>query len=143
MDFLLTLLMGLGLGIAIGAAVAATGRVAAPTTLLGLLAMGLGLAAGAGLAAAGDDSLPAGLIGGLAGSILAIAVLGGFVAAAGRRAGSVGGLAVWILPIAVVIAALSYLFPPLAVLPLVGLIWLGVSRRRREPRKYKGLRSLT
>jgi hypothetical protein len=32
--------------------------------------------------------------------------------------------------------------PVLALLPLIGLVWLGLARRRRAQRKYEGLRVL-
>jgi len=42
----------------------------------------------------------------------------------------------------VVAAGLSVLFPPLAVLVLAGLAWLGLGSRRRATEKYAGLRIL-
>lgn len=143
MDFLFTLCAALGTGIGIGAIASATGRVPGPGALSGWLAIGLGLLAGAGAAALDGGPLIAGALGGLLGATLAVAVLGGFVLAAARRAEGAAGLAIWIVPAALVIAAVSYFLPPVALVFVIALIWLGLSRRRRAPRKYKGLRSLT
>jgi len=43
---------------------------------------------------------------------------------------------------AVAVALLSYVLPPVSLLALGALIWLALSRRRRESRKHEGLRVL-
>ena len=43
---------------------------------------------------------------------------------------------------ALVLAGLALLWGPLALVALLGVIWLGSARRRRAQRKYEGLRVL-
>lgn len=146
MDTLFTILLGLGLGVAVGTGVASTGLVG---DLRGLPAL-LGVLAAAAIAAVvglvRDESALLAAAGGVVGGTVALAALGGFVQAARRRAemkGATAGLALWLSLFELIVIAVSLLWPPLALLPLPALIWLAIARRRREPRKYKGLRSLT
>jgi hypothetical protein len=108
--------------------------------LSGVLA---GAAVGLILAAAGGDSIVAGVIaGGLAG-LAGSAVVAGIVAGAARRgAGGVGGLVFIVALAALVLAAVSILLPPVALVAFVAVLALGFSRRRRAERKYEGLRIL-
>ena len=131
----------LGLGLAAGAvAGAVSGRGSARAiNLTGVLA---GAAAGLIWAIAAGESTVAGvLLGGLAGLAGAV-VIAGLVAGAARRTESAGGLVFLIAVAALVVAGLSILLPPLALVAILGLIVLGVSRRRRARRKYEGLRIL-
>ncbi len=65
------------------------------------------------------------------------------VAAARRReGGGAGGIGLIVVVAATVLAGLSILFGPLALIALAGLLWLGAGRRRRSQRKYEGLRIL-
>ena len=57
-------------------------------------------------------------------------------------AGAAGLLPVYREALALVAAALSVLFPPLAILVIAGLIWLLAGSRRRQGEKYAGLRIL-
>jgi len=143
MDSFFILCLGAGLGVAVGSLAAATGRVPSLLSLLGAIAVLAGLVVAAAVASLGDDSIALAALGGLLGAAIAVAVLGGFVIAASRRATGAGGLAVWVGVFALIVAGLTLLLPPLALLAVAALVWLGLARRRREPRKYKGLRSLT
>lgn len=71
----------------------------------------------------------------------ACAVTSGVIAGATRRGGT-AALAFLTVFGAIVIAAISVLFPPFAILPAAGLVWLAISRRRRADRKHAGLRVL-
>lgn len=53
-----------------------------------------------------------------------------------------GALPVYAEGVALAAAALSVLFPPLALLVIAGLVWLAAGTRRREGEKYAGLRVL-
>src|SRR3954463_2575209 len=57
-------------------------------------------------------------------------------------ADAAGALPVYAEAAALVSAGASILFPPLAVLVVVGLAWLWLGGRRREGEKYAGLRIL-
>lgn len=146
MDSLFTILLGIGIGIAVGTGAASTGTISdlrSPAAVVGVL-LAAAVAAIVGLVR--DESIALAAAGGVIGGTLAVAVLGGFVQGAQRRAaakGLVAGLALWLSLFELVVIGATLLWPPIAVLPLLGLIWLAISRRRREPRKYKGLRSLT
>ena len=72
---------------------------------------------------------------------ISCAVFSGVIAGATRRGGT-GALTFLTIVIALVIAGVSVLLPVLAILPVIGLIWLAVSRNRRADRKHAGLRIL-
>lgn len=146
MDSIFTILLGVGIGIAVGTGVASTGAV---SDLRGMIAL-IGVLVAAGIAAlvAGvrDESLLLAAAGGIVGGTVSLAALASFVGAARRRAaakGATAGLALWISLFEVLVIAATLVWPPLALLFFLALVWLAISRRRREPRKYKGLRSLT
>lgn len=146
MDSILSILLGVGFGIAVGAGLSTTGAISdlrSPLALVGLIIAG---AVAAVAAIVRDQSIALAAVGGVVGATVAFASLGGFIQAARRRAaakGATAGLALWISLFELVVIALALVWSPLVILPFLALIWLGVSRRRRETRKYKGLRSLT
>lgn len=146
MDSVLTILLGVGIGIAAGTGAASTGAI---SDLRGVPALAGILVAAAIAALVGflrDESVALAAAGGVLGGTVAIGALGGFVQAARRRAAAKGasaGLALWLSVFELIVIGATLLWPPLAILPLIALVWLAFSRRRREPRKYKGLRSLT
>ena len=72
---------------------------------------------------------------------LSCAVVSGVIAGAHRRGGT-AALAFLTILAALLIAVITVFWHPFAVLPIIGLIWLAVSRRRRAAEKHAGLRVL-
>jgi hypothetical protein len=154
MDLFLAACQGIGLALAAGCvagaiagAVAARGGAGAPAGVLALLAA-LGVVAGAILfgAALSSEDHPAwpGWAAGALVSLLAFAVTSAVVRGAAARAGGApGGTQVfYVLIAAAILAGLSLLVSPVALVALVAVGWLAVARRRRAGRKYEGLRVL-
>lgn len=106
------------------------------------LAVGALLFAGA-LAQYHHASWP-GLIGGVACAVVAIAATAPLLRRVRARLGSQGAPAVgaYAEGAAIAIAALSVLAPPVGVIALLLMGWLLLAGRRREGRKYAGLRIL-
>jgi hypothetical protein len=133
---------GAGLALAAGVFAGAFGRFGA----LGALLLATAVAGGAALFAV---SLTAedhpGWPGAVAGAILAafaFAVARGVSAGARARQGAAGVTEALVALAALLLAGLSLLASPIALVALVALIWLAVSRRRDAARKYEGLRTL-
>ena len=143
MDLFFGICQALGIGIAVGAVCGAPGPSGGARNGLIALALVLG-ALGGGISASADDiSIAAGVLAGAAGALLAAVVVSGVVAGAARReGGGAGGIGLMVAMAAIVLAGLSILFGPLALIALAGLLWLGAGRRRRSQRKYEGLRIL-
>jgi hypothetical protein len=148
-DLFLEACQGIGLALAAGGlagAAAGAARLDDPAALaLGLLgAIGGGLLFGASLSEADHAAWPGWPLGALL-AALAFWVLRGLVAGAARRAGegesSIAIAAITALA-ALVLAGLSLVISPIAIVALLGLGWLAVGRRRRDQRKYEGLRVL-
>lgn len=146
MDSIFTILLGVGIGIAAGTGVAATGTVADLRSAPAFVGVLIAAAIAAVVGLIRDESLILAAAGGVIGGTVALGAMGGFIQAARRRAelkGVVSGLALWLSVFELIVIGMTLLWPALALIPLVALLWLAISRRRREPRKYKGLRSLT
>jgi len=140
MDSAFDVLQALGIGIALGMLVAATGRGGGIALVLGAI---LGAIGGAIFAGIDDASLPADAIAAALGGLLAAAVIGSIVAGAIRRGGGgTGTTGVLVTLAGAVIGALSVLFAPLVLIPLAALLLLASARRRRAQRKHEGLRVL-
>jgi len=108
---------------------------------MALLAAIIGLVLG--LAAAelvGGRSLPALLCSAVA-AVATCAVVSDVVAGANRRGGT-AALVLIVIFVALVIAVITLFFAWFALLPAAGLLWLGLSRRRKASRKHAGLRVL-
>ena len=88
-----------------------------------------------------DGSTLPGILGGGLFAGFACVVVSGVIAGATRRGGT-AALAFLTVFAAVVIAAISIVFPYFAILPAAGLIWLAIGRRKRADRKHAGLRVL-
>jgi hypothetical protein len=143
MDLFFGICQALGVGIAIGALCGAAGLEGQARTGLIALAAILGAAAGGFSASSDDVSVLAGVLAGAVGGLLASAVVSDVVAGAGRRGQArTGGIGLMVAAAAVLVAGLSILLPPLALIALIGLLWLAAGRRRRSQRKYEGLRVL-
>jgi len=117
------------------------GAVKAP---LGLLALAAGALLFAGsLAGDGHVAWP-GLVAGATCAALARAAAARLLARTAQRldAGTRPTLVLYLAAAALILAGLSVLAPPVAVPALALLVWLLVGDRRRQGRKYAGLRVL-
>jgi hypothetical protein len=149
MDLFLEGCQGVGLALAAGtlagALAGAAGWSGGPGAALAVLgAVGGALLFGASLSEADHAAWPGWPLGALL-AIGAFAVVRGVTAGAGRRASeatSPAALAAIAGSCAIVLAGLSLVVSPVALVALFGLGWLALSRRRREQRKYEGLRVL-
>ena len=143
MDLFLGICQALGIGLGVGALCGAAGPEGGSRN--GLIGLAAVLAAAAGALSASSDDIPiaAGILAGAAGGLLAAVVVADVAASARRRdAEGGGGIGLIVVVAAIVVAGLSILFGPLALIAVVGLLWLGAGRRRRSQRKYEGLRIL-
>jgi hypothetical protein len=142
-DFFLAMCQALGIALAVGALFAVVSLQVEGQSMLAVLAALAGAGAAALSVSSDDESIVFGIIVGLLGGWLAVTVLASVVAGASQRAGggvgAVGGLVVLL---AAALAGLSILLPPVSLLVLLALGWLGLARRRRADRKYEGLRIL-
>jgi hypothetical protein len=150
MDLFLATCQGLGLalaaGIVAGAIAGTVPESARGLTLVLLLAatVGAALLFGASLESEGHPAWPGWPVG-AALALLSFGVARGVVAGASSRAGAQGSPAAIAGTVALaglVLAALSLLLAPLALVVLAGLTLLALRRRRRADEKYEGLRSL-
>jgi hypothetical protein len=127
----------LGIGIAIGMLAGTTGTHGSARGRMTLLAAVIGLIVGFLL----DGALGAVLCAvGAAGACL---IVSDIVSGASRREGGrAGGLAFIVMLAALIVVAISLLVPPGVILVILALLWLGISRHRRQQRKHAGLRVL-
>jgi hypothetical protein len=154
MDLFLATCQGIGLALAVGGVagaiaggVAARDEAGAPGPVLALLA-GAGLVAGAvlfGYSLSSEDhpawpGWPAGAVI----ALLSFAVTSGVVRGAATRAqeASAAAQVTYVVAAAAILAALSFVLSPVALLALVAVGYLAIARRRRSARKYEGLRVL-
>jgi hypothetical protein len=126
----------LGIGIAIGMLAGTTGLHGSARGRMTLLAAVIGLVAGLLLQG------PLGALLGAVGAIVACLVVSDVVSGAGRREGSSGALGFLIGIAALIVIAVSIVFPIVVILVLLALAWLGVARHRRAQKKHAGLRVL-
>jgi ABC-type uncharacterized transport system permease subunit len=112
--------------------------------LFAVLSIGLAGLVGAATMADRDHNIAPGLLAGMLAAVLAFFAARTFFARVRRRldAQAAGALPVYGEGAAVAAAGLSVLFPPLAIVIVVGLAWLLAGSRRREGEKYAGLRVL-
>ncbi len=108
------------------------------------LGLGLGAVQFAGIMAGGGHPVVIGIVAGLACASLAQASTRGVL---GRAAGRLDAAARAALPLyaeaaGLVVAGLSVLVPPVSLLVLSALGWLGLQGRRRGDARYAGLRVL-
>ena len=73
---------------------------------------------------------------------LSFAVVSDFATGAAARADGGGFIGAVIVLAALATAGLSVILPPLGLVAVLGIAYLGVARRGRASRKYEGLRSL-
>jgi hypothetical protein len=136
-----TICLAAGIGIAIGMMAGTTGLEGSARGRMTVLAGVIGLLFGYLACSALDGSVLVGAVscGLFAG--FACVVVSGVIAGATRRGGT-AALAFLTVFAAVIIAVISLVFPPFAILPAAGLVWLAIGRRRRADRKHAGLRVL-
>jgi hypothetical protein len=126
-----------GIGLAIGMLAGTAGTHGGALGRMMLLAAVIGLLAGFLLDGAGGALLA------LAGAVLGCVVISDVVHGASRREGSGAGALAFIVGLAaLVVVAVALLLPPLVLLAIAGLAWLGIARQRRARRKHAGLRVL-
>lgn len=149
MDLFLEGCQGVGLALALGAI---GGTLVGASAADGPLNVALSIGAAAGgallfgwsLTQADHPAWPGWPVGALL-ALLALATLAGVVAGARGRAGEEGSasaLAAPLLLAALALAGLSLVFGPVGLVALAALVYLAVARRRRDQRKYEGLRVL-
>jgi hypothetical protein len=150
MDVFLSICQGIGLALAAGTLAGSPGRGGA----LGAALLALAVAGGAALFAltldADDYSALPGIAAGAVVAPLGFVVARAVAAGAGERAasgtdgaeGSAAAIGVTIAIAALAIAALATLISPVSLLFLAAFAWLALGRRRRDRRKYEGLRVL-
>jgi len=112
--------------------------------LLAIAVLGGAFMFGASLDAEDHSAWPGWIVGGLLG-LFAFSVVRSVVTGAAERAGEEGsaGTIVGMAALgALIIAALSILFGPLALLALAAIAYLAVRRRQRADEKHAGLRTL-
>jgi hypothetical protein len=127
----------LGIGLAIGMLAGTAGTHGSARGRMTILAAVIGVVAGFLL-----DGVVGALVA-LVGAALACIVVSDVVYGASRREGSGGGALGFIVGLAaLVVVAIAFVFSPLEVLVVIGLLWLGISRHRRAQRKHAGLRVL-
>jgi hypothetical protein len=108
------------------------------------IAIGIGALLFAGTLADHGHPAWAGLLGGIVCAAIAAAAARSVFGGARERLDdtAAAALPVYADGIALLVAGLSILFPPLALVALAGLLWLLIAGRRRAGRKYAGLRIL-
>lgn len=136
-----TICLAAGIGIAIGMIAGTTGLEGSARGRMTVLAAVIGFVFGyLGASVLDGSTLPGVISGGLFAGFACV-VVSGVIAGATRRGGT-AALAFLTVFAAVVIAAISIVFPYFAILPAAGLIWLAIGRRKRADRKHAGLRVL-
>lgn len=136
-----TICLGIGIGIATGMTAGTTGLEGSARGRMTLLAAVIGLALGWIGAAIFDGSIVLGMIGSALAAAGTCAVVSDVIAGATRRGGTAALVLIAVL-VALVILVISLVFPYFALLPAAGLVWLGLTRRRKAARKHAGLRVL-
>lgn len=113
---------------------------------IGLAMLAVGLAGLFGAGSLEDRGHPPllGAAAAIACAVLALITVRALLARVRRRLdpAAQGTLPLYAETAAVLVAALSVLFPPFAVLCIAGVAWLLVAGRRRSDQKYAGLRIL-
>jgi hypothetical protein len=131
------ILTDLGIGLAIGMLAGTAGTHGSARGRMTILAAVIGVVAGFLL----DGAV--GALVALVGAAVACIVVSDIVYGASRREGGGGGALGLIVGLAaLVVVAIAFVFSPLEVLVVIGLLWLGIARHRRAQRKHAGLRVL-
>lgn len=136
-----TICQAAGIGIAVGMMTGTTGLEGSARGRMTVLAAVIGLVVGYLITSARGGADVSGALVAALFAAFACAVVSGVIAGATRRGGTAALGFLTVLG-AVIIAAISVVFPPFAILPAAGLVWLAIGRRRRADRKHAGLRVL-
>lgn len=136
-----TICLGLGLGIVTGMVAGTTGLEGSARGRMALLAAVIALVAGWIVTSLVDGAIVVGLLVSALAGLLSCAVVSSVIAGATRRGGTAALVLIAVF-VALVILAITLIFPYFALLPAAGLIWLGLTRRRKAARKHAGLRIL-
>jgi hypothetical protein len=142
MDLFLATCQGIGLALAAGTFGGASGRRGVVGFLLAAAAaIGGGVMFGASLATADHPAWPGWPVGVVI-AVFTFGVVNGVVAGAQARHEGASSIGMIVALGALVLAGLSLLWGPVALVALLAIVWLGSARRRRAQRKYEGLRVL-
>jgi hypothetical protein len=142
MDLFLATCQGIGLALAAGTFGGASGRRGVVGSLLAAAAaIGGGVMFGASLATADHPAWPGWPVG-AAIALITFGIVNGVVAGAHARHEGASAIGIIVALAALVLAGLSLLWSPLALVALLAVAWLGSARRRRAQRKHEGLRVL-
>lgn len=145
MDLFLAGCQGLGLALAVGALAGAVAPSGQARWALGALAAALGaFLFGASLTPEDHPAWPGWVVGAPI-AFFTFWAIADVATAARRRAGGDGtlGIVLYLGAFALALAGLSLLpTAPIALVALLGTVWLYVGRRRRADEKHAGLRSL-
>ena len=142
MDLFLATCQGIGLALAVGTFGGASGRRGVVGFLLAAAAaIGGGVLFGASLATTDHPAWPGWLVGAVI-AVFTFGIVNGVVAGAQARHEGASSIGMIVALGALVLAGLSLLWGPIALVALLGMVWLGSARRRRAQRKYEGLRVL-
>ena len=134
---------GLGLAIAAGMLAGAVGRKDQLGAVLAIAAAVVGALLFAESLSANDHASWPGYPAGVVVAVLSYALVQDIAASASKRAtGSPAAVFGLLAVSALVVAGLSLLFGPIAILAAIGLGYLGLGRHRRAARKHEGLRVL-
>ena len=142
MDLFVATCQGIGLALAAGTFSGASGRRGVVGFLLAAAAAIGGAARfGASLATADHPAWPGWPVGAVI-AVFTFGIVNGVVAGALARHEGASSIGPIVALGGLVLAGLSLLWGPVALVALLGIVWLGSARRRRARRKYEGLRSL-
>jgi hypothetical protein len=107
-----------------------------------LLSAVIGLVVGFLLSGTAELGSPVGAFFCLAGAVIGCLVISDLISGASRREGGGGALGFLVGVAALFVVAISFAVPVVALLIVVAIVWLGVSRHRRAQKKHAGLRVL-
>ncbi|MDX6584071.1 MAG: hypothetical protein QOI10_3255 [Solirubrobacterales bacterium] len=142
MNFFLAACQGAGLAVAAGALAGAPGRRGGFGNLLLFAAViGGAILFGESLSSEDHAAWPGWPLG-AALAAFAFFVVSDFAAGAAARADGGGFIAGLLVLGALATAGLSVIVPPVGLVAVAALVYLGLARRGRAARKYEGLRSL-
>jgi hypothetical protein len=142
-DLFLAICQGVGLATAAGMLAGSLAHEGPERPFLIALAAAAGAVLFAASLTSGTDTRWPGILAGAPIGALAMLVTHSVVAGASQRAeGGAVAVSLMVAGAALVLALVALFLSPLALLAVAGLVWLGLSRRRREARKHEGLRVL-
>src|SRR5256885_15947782 len=127
MDLFLAICQALGVGLALGILAGAPGLAGSAASRMALATALVGAVLAAISISSDDEPVVLGIVLGAVAAPAAFLVSSGVVAGAARRAeGGEGGIQLFVVVGALVLAGLSILLPPISLLAVAGLVWLGL-----------------